>query len=129
MRMARVVGLWVIASLITPAVALALTSPVGAATVRAAVSNAATVPPDAGRWSAPVTLFADSEGASIGAVSCSSAHSCVAVGTKGGTFGRGVGLSGATTWSSPEVVDNYGGLTGGVVRPGGPLCSHREEPQ
>lgn len=66
------------------------------------------------RWSARVTLFRG-EGSLLPAISCVSAHLCVAVGAKGSS---GVGLSGATAWSSPVVIDNAGGLAGVSCAPG-----------
>lgn len=67
-----------------------------------------------GPWSAPVTLFR-SDGALLPAISCASAHLCVAVGAKGSS---GVGLSGATAWSSPLMVDSGGGLAAVSCAPG-----------
>ena len=77
------------------------------------VSRAAAT--ESGRWSAPVTLFRG-QGSLLPSISCASARLCVAVGAKGSS---GVGLSGATTWSSPVVIDTYGGLAAVSCAPGG----------
>jgi hypothetical protein len=77
-----------------------------------------------GRWSAPVTLFRV-QGATLPAISCASVHLCIAVGAKGlGLTAVGLGLSGATAWSSPPIViDNDGGLTAASCPPAGPCVA------
>jgi hypothetical protein len=104
MRSARAAGPCLVFALILGTVTSVVAPATGSATVTAAALGQ-------GSWSAPVTLFSDSDGAALSAVSCASAKSCVAVGTKGGTSGTGVASSGATTWSLPDVVDADGGFT------------------
>jgi hypothetical protein len=86
----------------------------GRASARASEASSA-VASQSGPWSAPVTLF-HGDGTLLPAISCASAHLCVAVGAKGAS---GVGLSGATTWSSPVVIDEAGGLAAVSCAPGG----------
>ena len=65
-----------------------------------------------------MSLLSDAQGASVGAVSCASAHSCIAVGTKDGTVGYGVATSGTAAWSAPDVIDTdvaLPSLSGGTV--------------
>ena len=126
MHRARAVTIWVVASLVLGSSGLVLALPAGAA-VRADASTApSAATTTTGHWSAPVTLFDDAQGAAVGAVSCASTHSCVAVGTEGGTSGRGVADSGAITWPAPDVIDTNGGLNTASCAPGGPCLAGGE---
>jgi hypothetical protein len=124
MHWARGVGIWVITSVVLGGGGLVLASPSNGAAVRTAATAAATaVVTPTGHWSGPVALFGDAQGASVGAVSCASAHACIAVGTEDGTFGHGVATNGTAAWSAPDVVDTYGGLNAASCAPGGPCVA------
>jgi len=102
-----------------PAVAvLALAALVAGGSVGSAgagkASRVAAASPSGG-WSAPVRLFGG-QGSRLPAISCVSALLCVAAGARGSS---GVGLSGATVWSSPAVIDAGGGLAAVSCAPGG----------
>jgi hypothetical protein len=113
MRRARALGLSILASLAVAAGPFLVAS-AGSTTVR---SSSAVSPPSIGGWSAPVSLFSDKQGASVASVSCASANACLAVGTKGGSFGTGIALSGPTSWSSSQ--GSSGGFNAVSCIPGG----------
>lgn len=68
-----------------------------------------------GRWSVPVKLFRG-QGSLLPSISCASSRLCVAVGADGSS---GVGLSGASAWSSAVAIDTYGGLAAVSCAPSG----------
>ncbi|HTW06533.1 MAG TPA: hypothetical protein VME46_03430 [Acidimicrobiales bacterium] len=126
MRCCRAVVLWAVSGLVLLSSGLAVAPPAAAMQARpgTAVVGASTAAPAAGRWLTPTTLFSDAQGAALGGLSCQSVQLCVAVGTKGGGLGTGVGFYGARAWSSPQVVDAQGGLNGVSCVAGGPCVAY-----
>ena len=125
MRASRIASLVAVGAIALPLLASTAFVALGSgssALVGASTSSSAAVSQNR-RWSAPVTLFRG-QGALLPAISCASVHLCVAVGAKGpGLTAVGVGLSGATAWSSPVVIDSDGGLTATSCAPAGPCVA------